>query len=61
MSSDSFFLLFLEALSVILVVFICFFVVVDYLMKRFGFARYLSLKIGTNFKVFDSVGFLCCR
>ena len=32
----------------ILVVFICFFVVVDYLMKCFGFARYLSLKIGTN-------------
>jgi hypothetical protein len=46
---------------VILVVFICFFVVVDYLMKRFGFARFLPLKIGTNSKVFDSVGFLCCR
>jgi hypothetical protein len=60
-SSDPFFLLFLEALSVILVVFICFFVVVDYLMKRFGFARYLSLKIGTNSKVFDSVDFLCRR
>ncbi len=45
----------------ILVVFICFFDVVDYVMKRFGFARYLPLKIGTNSKVFDSVGFLCCR
>ncbi len=46
----------------ILVVFICFFVVVDYLTKRLGFARYLSLKIGINSKVFfDSVGFLCRR
>ena len=45
----------------ILVVFICFFVVVEYLMKRFRFARYLSLKIGTNFKVSDSVCFLFCR
>ena len=35
----------------------CFFVVVDYLMKRFGFSRYLSLKIGTNFKVFDLISF----
>ncbi len=41
----------------ILAVFICFFVVADYLMKRFRFACYLSLKIGTNFKVFDLVGF----
>jgi hypothetical protein len=31
--------------------------VVDYLMKRFGFSRYLSLKIGTNFKVFDLISF----
>ena len=31
--------------------------VVDYLMKRFGYSRYLSLKIGTNFKVFDLISF----
>ncbi len=37
------------------------FAVVDYLMKRFGSARYLLLKIGTNCKVFGSIGFFCCR
>ncbi len=35
----------------------CFFVVVDYLMKRFGFSCCLSLKLGTNFKVFDLISF----
>jgi hypothetical protein len=34
---------------------------VDYLMKRFYTARYLALKIGTNSKVFDLIGLLCCR
>ncbi len=63
MSPDSFFfILFLKALSAVLVVFyIVDFLVVDYLMKRFGSARYLPLKIGTNCKVFDSIGFFCCR
>jgi hypothetical protein len=31
--------------------------VVDFLMRRFGFSRYLLLKIGTNFKVFDLISF----
>jgi len=38
-------------------VFLLLLAVVDYLMKRFGFSRYLSLKIGTNFKVFDLISF----
>jgi hypothetical protein len=36
-----------------------FFVV--FLMKRLYTARYLALKIGTNSKGFDLIGFLCCR
>ena len=47
-SSDSYFFLFLEALSAVLVVLYCCFAVVDYLIKRCHNARYLAAKNGTN-------------
>ena len=34
---------------------------VDDLMKRLYTARYLALKTGTNSKVFELIGLLCCR